>query len=76
MSTVNVKDILNEVYQQSLTLGLASALSMVTQKFMKTSFGTPMSLRPFLMLAISLGLGASLLKVIEEKFKIPSEPFQ
>ena len=71
-----LKDILNEIYQQSLTLGLASGISMALQKFMKTSLGTPASLRPFLMLAVSLGLGASLLKVLKEKFKIPSEPFQ
>ena len=48
---------------------------MVLQKLIKISLGTPMSLRPFLMLSLSLGLGASLLKVIEDKWKIPSEPF-
>ena len=51
MSGIDVKGILNEIYQQSLTLGLASAVSMVLQKFMKMSLGTPMSLRPFLMLS-------------------------
>ena len=75
MSGIDVKDIVNEIYQQSLALGLASGLSMVLQKFMKISPGTPMSIRPFLMLSVSLGLGASLLKVIEDKWKIPSEPF-
>ena len=76
MACVNVKDVLNEIYQQSLTLGFASALFMVLQKFMKVSLGTPMSLRPFLMLSASLGLGATLLKVVEDKWKIPTEPFQ
>ena len=76
MESVNVKEILNEIYQQSLTLGLASAVSMVLQKFMKVSLGVPMSLKPILTLAVGLGLNASLLKVIEDKFKIPSEPFK
>ena len=73
--SVDVKDVLNEIYQQSLALGLASGLFMVLQRFTKISLGTPMSVRPFLMLSVSLGLGASLLKVIEDKWKIPSEPF-
>ena len=76
MDSVNVKEILNEIYQQSLTLGLAAALSMVLQKFTKMSLGTPMSLKPILTLAVALGLSASLLKVIEDRFKIPSEPFK
>ena len=59
-----------------LRIYLRDGISMVLQKFMKTSLGTPASLRPFLMLAVSLGLGASLLKNLVEKFKIPSEPFQ
>ena len=76
MDSVNVKEILNEIYQQSLTLGLAAAVSMVLQKFMKVSLGTPMSLKPILTLAVALGVSASLLKVIEDKFKIPAEPFK
>ena len=76
MDSVNVKEILNEIYQQSLTLGLAAAVSMVLQKFMKVSLGVPMSLKPILTLAVGLGLSASLLKVIEDRFKIPSEPFK
>ena len=76
MDSVNVKEILNEIYQQGLTLGLAAAVSMVLQKFMKVSLGTPMSLKPILTLAVALGVSASLLKVIEDKFKIPSEPFK
>ena len=76
MGSVDVKEIMNEIYQQSLTLGLAAAVSMVLQKFMKVSLGTPMSLKPILTLAVALGLSASLLKVIEDRFKIPSEPFK
>ena len=75
LSGIDVKDIMNEIYQQSLSLGLASGLSMVLQKFMKISLGTPMSLRPFLMSSVSLGIGASLLKVLEDKWKIPTKPF-
>ena len=75
MSGIDVKDILNKIYQQSLTLGLASAVSMALQKFVKMSLGTPMTLRPFLMLSVSLGIRASLLKVIKDKWKILSEPF-
>ena len=76
MDSVNIKEIMNEIYQQGLTLGLAAAVSMVLQKFMKVSLGAPMSLKPILTLAIALGVSASLLKVLEDKFKIPSEPFK
>ena len=34
MDSVNVKEILNEIYQQGLTLGLAAAMSMVLQKLL------------------------------------------
>ena len=75
LSGIYVKDIMNEIYQQSLALGMASGLSMVLQKFMKISLGTPMSITSFLMLSVSLGIESSLLKVLEDKWKIPSEPF-
>ena len=76
MDSVNVKEILNEIYQQGLTLGLAAAMSMVLQKLTKMLLGTPMSLKPILTLAVALGVSASLLKVLEDKLKIPSEPFK
>ena len=76
MSAFNVKDLMNEIYQASLTLGLASGISMVLQKFAKVSLGAPQSLKPLLTLAVALGLGASALKYLEARFKIPSEPFQ
>ena len=75
LSGVDLKDVMNKIYQQSLVLGLTSALSMVLQMFFKISLGTPMSLCPLLMLVVSLGIGASLLKVLEDKWKIPTEPF-
>ena len=75
LSGIDVKDVMYKIYQQSLILGLTSALSMVLQKFLKISLGTPMSLRPLLMLAVFLGLEASLLKVIKDKWKILTEPF-
>ena len=75
LSGIDVKDVMNEIYQQSLLLGLTSALSMVLQTFLKISLGIPISLRLLLMLAVSLGLGVSLLKVLENKWMIPTEPF-
>ena len=68
---MDIKDILNEIYQQGLTLGLAAAFSMFT----KVPLGTPMSLKSILTLAVLLGVSASLLKVIEKKYKIPTDPF-
>ena len=75
LSGIDIKDVINEIYQQSLVLGLTLALSMVLQKFFKISLGTPMSFCPLLMLAVSLSIGASLLKFLEDKWKIPTEPF-
>ena len=70
------KDVMNEIYQSALALGVASGISMIVQKFTKMSLGTPMSLKPFVMLAVSLGVGQSVLKILEEKYKIPTEPFK
>ena len=70
------KDVMNEIYQSALALGVASGISMVSQKFTKMSLGTPMNLKPFVMLAVSLGVGQSVLKILEEKYKIPTEPFK
>ena len=70
------KDLMNEIDQSMLTLVVASGLNMVLQKFTKMSLKTPMSLRPFIMLAVSLGVGQAVLKILEERYKIPTEPFK
>lgn len=67
---------MNEIYQSALALGVASGVNMVVQKFTKMSMATPMSLKPFVMLAVSLGVGQAVLKILEEKYKIPTEPFK
>ena len=76
MSMIDPKDVMNEIYQSVLALGGASGLNMVFQKFTKISLVTPMSLRPFLMLAVSLGIGQSVLDILEEKYKILTERFK
>ena len=73
---MDFKEILNEIYQQALTLGLAVTISMLLQNFTKVSLGTPTSLKPMLTLAVVSGVSASLLKVIEKKYKIPTDPFK
>ena len=70
------KDLMNDVYQSALALGVASVLNVALTRFTKMSMGTPMSLKPFVMLAISLGVGQAVLKILEEKYKIPTEPFK
>ena len=76
MSLFDPKDLMNEIYQSALALGVASGINMVLQKFTKISLGTPMNLRPFVMLAVSLGIGQCVLKILEKKYKIPTEPFK
>ena len=73
---VEPKYVMNDVYQSALALGVASALNMALVKFARISMGTPMSLKPFVMLSIALGLGHAVLKVLEEIYKIPTEPFK
>ena len=75
MPSIDPKDLMNEIYLSMLTLGVASGLNVVLQKFTKMSLETPMSLRLFIMLAVSLGVGQCLLNILEEKYKIPTEPF-
>ena len=70
------KDLMNDIYQSALALGVASVLNAALTRFTKMSMGTPMSLKPFVMLAISLGVGQAVLKILEEKYKIPTEPFK
>ena len=75
MIILDPKGVMNEIYQSSLALGVASILSVILHKFTKMSSGTPMSLKPFIMLSIALGLGDSILKVLSDKYKFPIEPF-
>ena len=76
MPSFDPKDLMNEIYQSMLTVGVASGINMILQKFTKMSLGTPMSLKPLVMLAVSLGIGQCILKISEEKYKIPTEPFK
>ena len=76
MPSLDPKDVMNEIYQSALALGVASALNLVLTKFTKMSMGTPMSLKPFVMLSVALGIGQCVLKILEEKYKIPTEPFK
>ena len=73
---VEPKDLMNDIYQSALALGVASVLNMALTKFARISMGTPMSLKPFVMLSIALGMGHAVLKVLEDKYKIPTEPFK
>ena len=47
MATIDARDVMNDIYQLSLSLGVAAVINMVLQKFAKMSLGTPMSLKPF-----------------------------
>lgn len=76
MLDIDFNNFLNELYEQSLTLGMATALSVATQKFLKMSLGAPVSARPFLMLALALGVEATLLKILQDKYNFPSNPFE
>ena len=44
MMILDPKDVMNEIFQSSLALGVASILSVILHKFTKMSLGTPMSL--------------------------------
>lgn len=67
---------LRELYDQTLTLGMASAFSIATQKFLKMSLGAPVSIRPFLMIALAFGVGATVLKMIQMKYDFLDNPIK
>ena len=70
MLDFDFNNFLKQLYEQTLTLGMATAFSVATQKLLKMSLGAPVSLRPFLMLALALGVGASILKILQDKYNL------
>lgn len=68
MMSLDFNSFLRELFDQSVTLGMATAFSVASQKFLKMSFGAPVSIRPFIMMALALGVGSTVLKMIQKKY--------
>ena len=54
----------HKLLYQMVTLGMVSGFSVASQKFLKMSFGAPVSIKPFIMMALAFGVGATVLKMI------------
>ena len=65
-----------ELFDQTVTLGMASAFSIASQKFLKMSFGAPVSIKPFITLALALCVGTTVLKMIQKKYDFLDNPIK
>lgn len=73
---MSFNEFFGELYDQTLVLGAASAFSVAALKFLKMSLGAPVSLKPFLMMALALGVGAMVVKKIQEKYDFLDNPMR
>lgn len=69
------KDVLNTVYNAGLlTLG-AVAASMASKKIFKDDLGVARDSKKLLRMAVAVGGGSLLVKFLQKKDYLPSEPF-
>ena len=69
-------EVLNGIYNAGLiTLG-AVATSMASKKLVKEDLGVSSSARNILKMAVAVGGGSLLVKFLQKKDYVPSEPFK
>ena len=74
--SLSKNEVLNEVYNAALvTLG-AVATSMASKKLMKHDLGVTSSTQKVLRLIAAVGGGSLLVKCLQKKDYVPSEPFK
>ena len=69
-------EVLNGIYNAGLiTLG-AVATSMASKKLVKEDLGVSSSARSILRMAVAVGGGSLLVKLLQKKDYVPAEPFK
>ena len=75
MSTVNKKELLNEVYDASLVTAGVVGLSMASKKLLGEKFTDASSLKDTAKLAVGVAASTMLVKWAQDKKYLPVDPF-
>ena len=74
--SLDKNEVMNGIYNAGLvTLG-AVATSMASKKLVKEDLGVSSSARSILILIVAVGGGSLLVKFLQKKGYVPSEPFK
>ena len=74
--SLDKNEVMNGIYNAGLvTLG-AVATSMASKKLVKEDLGVSSSARSILILIVAVGGGSLLVKFLQKKDYVPSEPFK
>jgi hypothetical protein len=69
------KESMNEVYDAVLITTGAVVVSIASKKLLKEPLGTPESLKGFAKLAVSVSVSSLLVKYLQKKKYLPTDPF-
>ena len=75
MSTVNKKELLNEVYDASLVTAGVVGLSMASKKLLGEKFTDASSLKDTAKLVVGVAASTMLVKWAQDKKYLPVDPF-
>ena len=74
--SLDKNEVMNGIYNAGLiTLG-AVATSIASKKLVKEDFGVSSSARSILKMVVAVGGGSLLVKVLQKKDYVPTEPFK
>lgn len=74
-SSIDRKELMNELYDAALVTAGAVAVSMASKKVLKEPLGTPESVKGTLKLATAVGASTLLVKWAQSKKYLPVDPF-
>ena len=75
MTTIDRKELMNEVYDALLATVGAVAVSMASKKLLKEPLGTPENIVGTLKLAGAVSAGTLIVKWLQAQKYIPTDPF-
>lgn len=76
MAVIDRKEVMNELYDALLVTPGAVVVSMVSKKALREPLGTPETVKGTVKLAAAVGAGTLLVKWLQSKKWIPTDPFK
>ena len=70
------KEVLNGLYNAGLITVGAAGVSLASSKILKENLGVTRTMQNLVKMAVAVGGGSLLVKVIQKKDWLPSEPFK
>ena len=70
------EEVLNGLYNAGLITLVASGLSLASSKLLKENLGVTRTMQNLVKIAVAVGGGSLLVKFVQKKDWLPSEPFK